>query len=255
LKTRASRLNTAANVSTIEGATNGKTPAEFQRFSDWVKCFCYSGDDPFVWPDTTTTTPPPGPEPFPPHVYTTTTGPHPANVCNIQPSCQSALYPTCGPPLNKLAAGCSHANPGDVAPMAGFFSADDASVNDVLVFEGQIANMTGIFCPEPLASQFNNSATPRLAAQTSPPAKRALRLAASATSTVPQVALALKTRASRLNTAADVSTIEGATNGKTPAEKCYKCLEKKMGDLRMYGCPTSDFGYRTMEFCYCGIDW
>merc|ERR1712048_1555482 len=74
----------------------GTIATGFQDISDYLECFCFNGDDPFILESTTTTTPAPGPQHYPPKLYTTTTQ-APAPDCNVPQSCMDAMHNACGP--------------------------------------------------------------------------------------------------------------------------------------------------------------
>jgi len=228
-------------------ATDDQT--KLRQFNDFVKCYCFTPDDPFVWPATTTTTPAPSADPLPPHIYTTTTGPSPSNTCNIRTGCEIALYSTCK--RSSLAAGCARAALGAVAPSAGTFSSDDGTFDDVSVVAGQVANTTGMFCPANASLAASHEAGHKVSSsrllrgQVLPTSSRVHSLTDDG-----GVAASLVERASRLHAASSATSLDGTTGG-----KCYKCLVDAQVQLQTYGCPGSDFGYRSMMFCYCGIDY
>lgn len=211
--------------------SSGSDQEQYNQFKQYVRCFCYDGDNPFVWPTTTTTTPAPGPEALPPHVYTTTTGPRPANRCNIDPTCNQQLSVNCNP--SHFAAGCGRAAVGDVAPSAGVFTSDDGGFSGVQVSAGQVANTTGMFCP-----QKQPAAKPTIETSVN------LRGATSADS----VAASLFERAS-LQSGSGAVALEGATSS-----KCYKCLENMHHEDEYFKCPLTSFGYETLMFCWCDFD-
>jgi len=218
---------------------------KFDNTISFVECFCFLEHDPFVWPKTTTTTPAPSSDPFPPHLYTTTstTTKHHPN-CNIQPSCGMAIQ-QCSPYSESsltMESGCVRVAPGDMAPSTGFFWSDDGSLSSVQVLPGQVANTTGKFCPEEPVVE---SKAPSLRGTV-------LTSSASVEASSDTIRASLMERATRsdLQTAASAISFETTTYNKP---KCYKCMDDNKQQLKFRGCPKSDPGFQSLMWCHCGI--